>query len=419
VSAVVLGALKRRAGDRAWRLTVAAGALALGGLSVAMRGGAHVLIAALAAGAVLLSGWALGPWATAMARRSRGWIAFALVLIGIAGWVAHWLAAVAAASHILGDPGPSLFAGVPVAPLLALLLAAGAGMVLIADAVRVWLGLTPHQRAPWKQMTDPSPDRSGGIVWRAVASVMLVGWAAFIAIGLLGSDVAGNPLLQVIVMLSVAAAAGVLLGIPVVIGSLMRLDRDKIGSAHERERQRFAAHLHDSVLQTLALVQRQAHDPVAVARLARRQEHALRAWMAGEAELVSDTLVAALRDAVASVEDEHEITIEFSAIGDRTLDGTCEELVAAAREALRNAARHAPGAPVYVFCHASPEGGVELFVRDEGPGFDPGAVLPERRGIRDAIIGRMAFAGGQATVDSAPGEGTEVAMRIRGRKGGR
>lgn len=419
MSAVILGALRRRVGDPAWRLTVAAGALAVGAATVAMNGSAHALIVAQAAGAVVLSGWALAPWAVALVRRSRGWIVFALALIGIAAWLARWLAGVAAASHILGDPGPSLFDGIPVVPLCAALLAAGAGMVLIADAVRVWLGLTPHQRAPWKQMTDAAPERAGGIVWRAVASVMLVGWAAFIAMGLLGGDVAGQPLLQVIVMLLIAAAAGVLLGIPVLIGSLMRLDRDKVGSAHERERQRFAAHLHDSVLQTLALVQRQAHDPVAVARLARRQEHALRAWMAGEAELVSDTLVAALRDAVASVEDEHEITIEFSAIGDRTLDGTCEELVAAAREALRNAARHAPGAPVYVFCQTSHDGGVELFVRDEGPGFDPAAVQPERRGIRDAIIGRMAFAGGQATVDSAPGEGTEVAMRVRGRRGGR
>jgi signal transduction histidine kinase len=419
MSAVDLGPVKRRVGDRAWRLTVAAGGLAVGAVAVAMIRGAHGLIGALAAGAVVVGGWTLAPWAVAMGRRSRGWIVFAVAVVGVVAWVARWLAGIAAASHAVGDPGPSLFGGVPVVPLLAALLAAGAGMVLIADAVRVWLGLAPHQRAPWKQMTDAPPQRATGIVWRAVASVMLVGWAAFIAIGLLAGDVTGQPLLQVIVMLLIAAAAGVVLGIPVLIGSLMRLDRDKIGSAHEHERQRFAAHLHDSVLQTLALVQRQAHDPVAVARLARRQEHALRAWMAGEAELVSDTLVAALRDAVATVEDEYEMTIEFSAIGDRTLDGACEELVAAAREALRNAARHAPGAPVYVFCQTSPDGGVELFVRDEGPGFDPGSVQPERRGIRDAIIGRMAFAGGRATVDSVPGEGTEVAMRLRGRKGGR
>jgi len=216
----------------------------------------------------------------------------------------------------------------------------------------------------------------------------------------------------------VAAASAVVIGMPVAIGSLMRVDRDKVGSARERERQRFAAHLHDSVLQTLALVQRQAHDPVAVARLARRQEHALRAWMAGEAELLSETLVAALRDAVANVEDEHDITVELTAIGDRPLDSAGEELVAAAREALRNAARYAGGSPIFVFAETT-DSSVGVFIRDQGPGFDPDAVPAERRGIRDAIVGRMASAGGLATVESAPGEGTEVALRICARKAGR
>jgi signal transduction histidine kinase len=129
--------------------------------------------------------------------------------------------------------------------------------------------------------------------------------------------------------------------------------------------------------------------------------------------------VAALRDAVGSLEDERDITIEFTAIGDRALDPVCEELVAAAREALRNAARHASGAPVFVFCQTKPDGRVELFIRDDGPGFDPGGVPAERRGIRDAIVGRMAFAGGQATVESACGEGTEVTLRVPARKGSR
>jgi signal transduction histidine kinase len=225
--------------------------------------------------------------------------------------------------------------------------------------------------------------------------------------------------LEVVGLLVIAAGVALVLGTPLAIGAFMRLARDRAGTAHDRERQRFAAHLHDSVLQTLALVQRQAHDPVAVARLARRQEHALRAWMAGEAELVSDTLVAVVRDAVAGVEDEYGITVEFTAIGDRALDPACEELVAAAREALRNAGRHARGTPVFVFCQTGADGAVELFIRDEGPGFDPANVPPERRGIRDAIVGRMAFAGGQATVDSVYGEGTEVTLRVGGRKGSR
>lgn len=141
--------------------------------------------------------------------------------------------------------------------------------------------------------------------------------------------------------------------------------------------------------------------------------------MAGEADLVSDTLVAALRDAVAGVEDEHAVTVEFTAIGDRALDDACEELVAAAREALRNAARHARGAPVFVFSQVGTDGRVEVFIRDEGHGFDPAVVPAERRGIRDAIVGRMACAGGEARVDSAFGEGTEVTLRLHGRKGGR
>ena len=126
---------------------------------------------------------------------------------------------------------------------------------------------------------------------------------------------------------------------------------------------------------------------------------------------MSDTLVAALRDVVAEVEDEQAITVELTAIGDRPIDLAGEALVAAAREALRNAARYAGGAPVVVFAELNASG-VEVFVRDDGAGFDPETIPTERRGIRDAIVGRMAAAGGSATVESAPGEGTEVALRL-------
>ena len=414
--------------DRMWRLTGAAGALQLSGLAIVLAGGSLAVLAALTAAAgVLLGGYALGPRALSAVRRSRGWIVFAMLLVAASLWVAATFAQIAATN--LGRPPylgalppfwarpqvPSVVGRVPL--LAAIALSAAGGLVLVADAVRVWLGYAPHQRAPWKQMTEQAP-RSGGIAWRALVGVLLIGWAAFLGIGLAGQYVTGNHGLQVIVLLAVAAVAALVIGTPVAIGSLMRVDRDKTGSERERERQRFAAHLHDSVLQTLALVQRQAHDPIAVARLARRQEHALRAWMAGEAELLSETLVAALRDVVGIVEDEHDITIELTAIGDRPLDAAGESLVAAAREALRNAARHAGGARVFVFAEIS-AGGVEVFVRDDGPGFDPDAVPAERRGIRDAIVGRMASAGGQATVESGHGEGTEVALRICTGKAGR
>jgi signal transduction histidine kinase len=133
--------------------------------------------------------------------------------------------------------------------------------------------------------------------------------------------------------------------------------------------------------------------------------------MAGETELVGETFVAALRAVADEVEDEHEITIELTALGDRPLDGGGEALVAAAREALRNAARHGRSGGVVVFADLT-GGTAEVFVRDDGVGFDPDSIAAERRGIRDAIVGRMAAAGGHATIESTPGEGTEVALRL-------
>jgi signal transduction histidine kinase len=415
---------RARLSDRGWQLTGAAGLVQLGALGFALAGGSLALLAKLATGAgVLLAAYVLAPRVLATARRYRGLIIFAALLLAAALFVVTNFSRASAQRGIPGTrfPTPAVFfglrpysplrlGGVPLLPLGAILLAAGAALVLNADAVRVWLGYAPHQRAPWRELTE-TQDRSGGIAWRALLGVVLAGSSAFLAIGLAGRYDSGRFGLQLLVLLVVAAGAAVVIGMPVAIGSLMRVDRDKAGSARERERQRFAAHLHDSVLQTLALVQRQAHDPVAVARLARRQEHALRAWMAGEADLLSETLVAALRDAVATVEDEYGITVELTAIGDRPLDSAGEELVAAAREALRNAARYAGGAPVFVFVETTAVS-VAVFVRDEGPGFDPEAVPAERRGIRDAIVGRLASAGGAATVESGPGEGTEVALRL-------
>ena len=134
-----------------------------------------------------------------------------------------------------------------------------------------------------------------------------------------------------------------------------------------------------------------------------------------EAELTSETLGAALREVVAAVEDEHGATFEVSIIGERSLDAAAEALAAAAREALRNACVHAPGAAVFVFAELSSEQ-AEVFVRDDGPGFDADAVPAERRGIRDALVGRLAAVGGSATIDAVPGEGTEVALRVGARR---
>jgi signal transduction histidine kinase len=411
---------------RIWILL--AGAAQLGALAIAQAAGSlDWLAAVLAAGGGLGAAALIAPRVAGAFRRHRELVlVIALVALAVM-WVVlglHRLGRFGRTPGLTGFYGPGQVGDWPwrvgrvsLLPLVLMLLTAAAALVLIADAVRLRLGFAPRSRAPWKQITATGAP-SGGIVPRAIAGVALLVLAVVLAIGLANPYVQGNSGREVLGLLVVGLAAAAIAGVPVLIGSKLRLDRDMATTEREQERQRFAAHLHDSVLQTLALVQRQAHDPAVVTRLARRQEYALRAWMAGETELASDTLVAALRDVVAGVEDEHGTTVELTTIGDRHLNGSGEALVAAAREALRNAARHAPGSKVFVFAEIS-DRAAEVFVRDDGPGFDPDQVPRERRGIRDAIIGRMSSAGGSADVESSPGAGTEVALRLGGAGNGR
>jgi signal transduction histidine kinase len=405
--------------EPAWRATAAAGVAMVAGLLIVLADGAWAAVAvAVVAVAAVAGAFVLGPRALAAIHRQPA----LLVVAALTALGALWLVAVTA-NRSLGRysdvlNGTSLgrtlsdVAHQRFWPLLVMILAATGGVVLVADALRVRLGLVEARAsaAPWRRMTEGEP-AAPPFPWRAVAGVALVGWAAFLGLGLVGPFLSDNPGVMVLALTSAVAGIAVVAGTPLLIGALARGDLLDAAAAHDRDRQRFAAHLHDSVLQTLALVQRQAHDPSAVTRLARRQEHALRAWMAGEAELASETLVAALRDVVGEVEDEHGVAIELSAIGDRPLDAAGEALTAAAREALRNAVRHGGGAPVFVFAEVTPDG-AEVFVRDEGPGFALAGVPAERRGIRDAIVGRLVAVGGGAVVESAPGEGTEVALRI-------
>ncbi len=415
MSAVPQAAVRdARLADPVWRATAVAGLAQLAGLAIALTGSSHAVLAlSVAVAGVVVAAFVLAPQAVAAVHRHPALV----VLGGLAAlallWLSLSLTGFGAGARLASVPGLEAFWNLAHTRLLTLALmtlTATGGLVLIADDLRVRLGLARRRRAPWQQLTAASPPRST-VPWRAIAGVLLIGWAAVLGIGVAAPYAGENSLSQALLLVVVAVVAAVVIGTPLLIASLARVEREQAHDVHDDVRQRFAAHLHDSVLQTLALIQRQAHDPAAVARLARRQEHALRAWMAGESELLSDTLVAALRDVVAELEDEQAITVELTAIGDRPLDPAGEALVAAAREALRNAARHAGGAPIVVFAELT-SAGVEVFVRDDGVGFDPTTVASERRGIRDAIVGRMTAAGGSAAIESAPGEGTEVALRI-------
>ncbi len=172
-----------------------------------------------------------------------------------------------------------------------------------------------------------------------------------------------------------------------------------------------AAHLHDSVLQTLALIQRQASDPRAVTSLARRQERELRAWLYGETTDAA-TVKAALVAAAAEVEDDHGVEVEIVVVGDRELDPELKSLVQAAREAMVNAARHAGVATIDVYAELD-DGLVEVFVRDRGRGFVLAEVPADRMGVRGSIIERLRRAGGNATIRSDAEHGTEVRLEMK------
>lgn len=196
------------------------------------------------------------------------------------------------------------------------------------------------------------------------------------------------------------------------IGRLVRaLDEERALRIREDERAAVAAHLHDSVLQSLVLIQRSG-DPRSMAALARRQERQLRSWLYGDRERGDPTSVhAAIEVLTAEIEADHDVRIEAVVVGDQPLDDTARTLLAALREAVVNAARHAAATRVDVFVEID-DAELTSFVRDAGCGFDPGRVPADRRGISDSIVGRLQRAGGTATLTSSPGAGTEVELRI-------
>lgn len=211
------------------------------------------------------------------------------------------------------------------------------------------------------------------------------------------------------------AATAVLLGVAVVVAPwVVRLVRDlaeeRAARVREVERAEIAAHLHDSVLQTLALIQQRAEPGSDAARLARAQERELRSWLFTEHEEPAADLGAQLRATAAEFEAEYPVRIEVIAVGPTRSD-LPDAVVAAAREAMLNAARHA-GGTVSVYAETAGDH-VEISIGDRGPGFDPDAVPEGRYGVRESIIGRMHRIGGTATIGPGPGRtGTEVRLSV-------
>lgn len=213
----------------------------------------------------------------------------------------------------------------------------------------------------------------------------------------------------------ILASAAIAVGLANIFGPWWwRLTHDLSAERQERirsqERAEVAAHIHDSVLQTLALIQRNAGDARAVSSLARSQERELRNWLYGTAEAESAESLATLIQRVSDeIEDLHGVAVETVEVGDCPVDERLVALVSSSREALTNAARHSGASSVSVFFEVEPDQ-VTVFVRDRGKGFDPEQVPADRRGIADSIMWRMDRHGGKAVIRSTPDEGTEVEL---------
>jgi signal transduction histidine kinase len=281
-------------------------------------------------------------------------------------------------------------------------------LIVAAGAVIAYAQFDEVDRARWFART--------GVGTRSAALRLALG-VLLLVLGVLLLVVQQTDLL--LLGRTLLAAIAVLVGVGVVLAPwgvrLWRdLDAERAARARESERADIAAHLHDSVLQTLALIQRRSQDGAEVTRLARAQERDLRGWLYGAPDADPTTMAARVAALAAEAEDVHGALVEVVTVGDGPVNDRMAALLAALREAVVNAARHAES-PVRVYVEYGPDG-VEAFVRDRGPGFDQAAVPEDRLGVRESIIGRMERHGGSARVRSAPGEGTEVRLLLPNRE---
>jgi len=268
----------------------------------------------------------------------------------------------------------------------------------------------------WSQLDAAQRGRragDGGATSRSTLVLRLVGGVVLVMVGvllLIGQDAPVPVLLQAgAASLAVLAGAALMLA-PWWLRLVRELGDERAARAREAERADIAAHLHDSVLQTLALIRSRADDPEAVARMARAQERELREWLYTDRTAPGTSLAAELRALVAEVEDGRAVEIESVMVGDCVPTEETSALLQASREALVNAVVHGRP-PVTVYLEVT-DAAVEVFVRDRGDGFEMDDIAPDRFGVRESILGRVHRRGGTADVTSRPGWGTEVRLRM-------
>jgi signal transduction histidine kinase/phage shock protein PspC (stress-responsive transcriptional regulator) len=294
-------------------------------------------------------------------------------------------------------------------------------VVALAGLVLIWRNASPEETMRLRRVADALAGAAEGggkrLRLRVVVAIVLV----IAGVGLLiHGHVTGallRPLSGVALLLAAIIA---LLGpwwLRIVRGNMA----DRQARIRAEERAEVATRVHDSVLQTLALIQRRADDPQKVISLARAQERELRSWLfggrtPGSMDGRASTVADGVRVIQQEVEAQHGVVVEAISVGDCPLDDSLGALLAAAREATVNAAKWSGASTVSLFAEVEPET-VSVFVRDRGRGFDPASVPADRKGLAESIRARIARRGGTATIRSAPGEGTEVALTMPRRAG--
>ena len=303
------------------------------------------------------------------ARRSP--LSLGLVILALAG----------SAVGVLGVSGASLSAAVPLA-------------VVAVGAVLAWLAYDRGLNTPV------------GLVAVAAGAVLVLGGAVVAAVT--WENGSGSAIVATVLTLVGFGA----LVVPLVLKLWRSLSQEQAAKAVSEERAEIAARLHDSVLQTLALIQKRAEDPREVTRLARSQERELRTWLFDAPSATPTTCFGALETACAEVENLFDMRVSLVTVGeDAALADASLAATQAAREALVNAGKHAGAEAADVYAEAL-AGELSIFVRDRGVGFDVGAVPADRHGIRDSIRARVEKVGGRVRVSSTPGEGTEVELTV-------
>ena len=333
--------------------------------------------------------------------------------IGVVAYALLWLTmpatdAVPPVDDATGDPPartPRQYAVLGAIAVLSFVLVQGFS-TLSGDVVLPLVLVGGGLAVIWRQLDSDRTFALPGARWALAAGVLLAGTGVLLLLVTTGqlAQARDGFVFTLVILAGIGLATA-----PLWRRVLDSRDAERAARIRSEERAAVAAHLHDSVLQTLALIQRHADSPSAVARLARGQERELRAWLYEPTVATGGTWAGLVASTVAAVEDDHALTVDSVVVGDAPLDEALTGLGAATREALVNAAKHSGAASADLYTEVTPER-VSVFVRDRGIGFDAAAVPADRRGLQDSVTGRLGRLGGTATVRSAPGEGTEVEL---------